>query len=501
MSRIARPALAILPGLAALLAGWPILDNDFFGDDYGYLFELATVGPRDLLTAPFAGHMLFVRNLVFYVCFAAFGMDARGYFAVVLATHVLASLLVGMVARRLTENALVACLAGVLFAVTPANHGTLGWYSASGHALAAVAALVALLVVAPAPGDESPLAPRMAVLAALAMLVASQSFGTGAAAALAFPIVALLLRPATLRAPLSRAIVAAVPLLVLAVWLLMTGMRTRLNPTGIESTRAMALLATDYLRIGLMAMHLLGSGVDWLLVGLPFTPTDYGKPVAVAAIVLAGLAVVTVLVLGDGRARRVLLACLVVAVTCYLAISAGRASLYVAWSRDNLVPVLVESTRYHYLAQSLLALAVAVTLAEIGRRLPPALRRMGAGVLGLWTVWAIASLYYFPPWTPRLGERERQHVQQTRLRLEATIRSSPPGTTVCLPVEPWAIGLGYPGLLGLFVLHHPTDDVEGRRIRFVSSNPKVLALRETSARLRTLILPDGACPPAGAKSG
>jgi hypothetical protein len=45
----------------------------------------------------------------------------------------------------------------------------------------------------------------MAMLAALAMLVASQSFGTGAAAAMTFPIVAVLLRPATLRAPLSRA--------------------------------------------------------------------------------------------------------------------------------------------------------------------------------------------------------------------------------------------------------------------------------------------------------
>jgi hypothetical protein len=42
-----------------------------------------------------------------------------------------------------------------LFAVTPANHGTLGWYSASGHALAAAAVLAALLIVAPAPGDES----------------------------------------------------------------------------------------------------------------------------------------------------------------------------------------------------------------------------------------------------------------------------------------------------------------------------------------------------------
>ena len=92
-------------------------------------------------------------------------------------------------------------------------------------------------------------------------------------------------------------------------------------------------------------------------------------------------------------------------------------------------------------------------------------------------------------------------MQQARARLETAIRSSPPGTTVCLPVELAAIASGYPGLLGVFVLYHPTDDVEGRRIRFVSSDPKVLALRETSARLRALIVPEGACPTSGAKSG
>jgi hypothetical protein len=105
------------------------------------------------------------------------------------------------------------------------------------------------------------------------------------------------------------------------------------------------------------------------------------KPVAVAAITLAGLAVATAVVLGDGRARRVLLACLVAAVTCYLAISAGRASLYVAYTRDNLVPALVESTRYHYLAQSLVALALAVTLPRSAAS--SSLCRMGAGVLAL----------------------------------------------------------------------------------------------------------------------
>ena len=315
-----------------------------------------------------------------------------------------------------------------------------------------------------------------------------------------FPIVAVLLRPATLRAPLSRAILAAVPLLVLGVWLLMTGLRTRLNPGGVESTRTMALLATDYLRIGFVTAHLMGVGLDWLLLGLPFTPAGYGKGLSVATIALSVLAVATALAFGDDRMRRALLACLLAAITCYLAIAAGRASLYVLLTRDNLVPALAESTRYQYLAQSLLALVVALALAELGRHAPwPA--RVSTGAVGLWTLWAMASLLWFPPWVPPIGERERRYVPQVRARLDTAIRGAAPGTTLCLPAEPGASFLGYPGLLGVFVLYHPTDEIEGRRVRFVSSDPKVLALRDTSARLRTLILPDGSCPRRDDASG
>ena len=150
--------------------------------------------------------MLVVRNLVFYLCFLAFGLEPTGYFVVAVATHVAVSLGVGALARRLTGDALLGCFAGVLFAVAPANHGTLGWQSAFGHALAAAAVLAGLLVIAPRPGDGSALSPRAAACAALAMLVASQCFGTGAAAALVFPLVAVLLRPATLSSPLPCAI-------------------------------------------------------------------------------------------------------------------------------------------------------------------------------------------------------------------------------------------------------------------------------------------------------
>jgi hypothetical protein len=490
-SRFTRVGLALLPGLAAALAAWPILENGFVGDDFGYLLELVTVGPRDLLTAPFGGHMLFVRNLAFYLCFLAFGMEPTGYFVVALVTHVAVSLLVGTLARRLTGDALVSCLAGVLFAVAPANHGTLGWYSVYGHALAAAAVLLGLLVVAPSPGDDAALSPRAAGVAAAAMLVASQSFGTGAAVAMVFPAVAVLLRPGTLRAPASRAILAAVPVLVLLAWMLMTGLRTRLNPAGIESTRAMALLATDYPRIGLVAMHLLAMGLDGLLLGLPFPSTDYGNALSVVSVVLFGAAVSATLARGSAPTRRMMLACLLMAGICYLVVSAGRASLYVALAKDDLLSALEQGTRYHYLAQSVLALAVALILAELGRHVPWS-AGPHAALVGAWTVWALAGPLLFDPHVPRLEEKS---VPRIRARLEQAIRSRPVGSTVCLPVEPAAIAWDFPGTLGVFMLYYPTNDFEGRRVRFVSSNPRVLALREVSGRMRELLLPEGTCPP------
>jgi hypothetical protein len=45
------------------------------------------------------------------------------------------------------------------------------------------------------------------------------------------------------------------------------------------------------------------------------------------------------------------------------------------------------------------------------------------------------------------------------------------------------------------MLYHRDDDLEGRRVYFVSSDPSVLALREQGGRLRSLLLPAGSCPP------
>ena len=74
-------------------------------------------------------------------------------------------------------------------------------------------------------------------------------------------------------------------------------------------------------------------------------------------------------------------------------------------------------------------------------------------------------------------------------------RDEAEAATVCVRYEPTPLAIGFPGSIGVFMLYHRDDDLEGRRVYFVSSDPSVLALREQGGRLRSLLLPAGSCPP------
>ena len=187
----ATSAYAAVAALGGLLAAAPILKFYFFEDDFGHLFQITNFGPRVFITEPSAFHMYMVRNSVFFLTFRLFGMQACAYLACALATHVANVLLLFGLVRRLTASAAIACFGALLFAVSPANEGTLAWYSVYGHALATTFVLAALLLLAPSPEDKAgSLSTRRAVAAACSMLAASQSVGTGAAAALLTPLIA-----------------------------------------------------------------------------------------------------------------------------------------------------------------------------------------------------------------------------------------------------------------------------------------------------------------------
>src|SRR5262249_41779374 len=90
----------------------------------------------------------------------------------------------------------------------------------------------------------------------------------------------------------------------------------------------------------------------------------------------------------------------------------------------------------------------------------------------------------------------RNLLASQRPDLEREVLARPPGATVCVPTEPAPLTLGFPGSVGIFMLYHRDDALEGRRVYFVSSDPGVLAMREQGGRLRGLLLPAGHCPPS-----
>ena len=120
-------ALALVAALVAVAAAAPILRVYFALDDFDYLYRFANYGPAlPVLAAPQGGHMCLVRNVLFFLTFRLFGMQAGWYFATVLVTHVANVLLLYALVRRLAGSALLACFGAVLFALSPANIGTLG---------------------------------------------------------------------------------------------------------------------------------------------------------------------------------------------------------------------------------------------------------------------------------------------------------------------------------------------------------------------------------------
>jgi hypothetical protein len=155
-----------------------ILLNYFRADDFLHLYRLVNLGPRDMILAPFGGHMLIVRNLVMASSFTLFGLHPLPYFAGVLLTHVANSVLVFLLAERVAEDARLASLGAILFGIAPTHTQTLGWYSVYGHVLSCFFMLLALWVLVSSRTDRRPLTLRQSLSVAVLALAASQSFGT-----------------------------------------------------------------------------------------------------------------------------------------------------------------------------------------------------------------------------------------------------------------------------------------------------------------------------------
>jgi len=488
-----KPMLAAGAVLAAAATNAPIVRNFFTADDFEHLIDLANFGPAPFILQPRAGHMYLVRNSIFTLHFLAFGMRPAGYFVFALATHVLNVLMLFVLARRLTGSAGIACLSALLFGVSPWNPGTLGWYSVYGHALATAWTLAAFLLLVPDDPESPPPGLVRALAIAACMLAASQSFGTGAAVALVVPLAVALLRGSTFRVPAAAAAVCAVPIVVLAAMWAMYSTPTNFNPDPDQVIGAMVSAGTYHRAIAGMFGHILSLGIVGLVLGGIYPTTRYPDAIAAFAVVAWVLAASWAFVVASRPTRRAIVAFLTVALACYAAIAEGRAALYAGLVRpEGLAQAYAGSTRFQYLAQAALALVTGLVLREASRRLPERARLVRAGVVA-WVAAAIAGGAVTAIHIDH-HDGDRMAFVHSHDRIAAELGGESPGTVACLPNLPAIPFPGFPGDVGVFMLEHRTDEIDGRQVFFVSPDGG-LPPRDRGGRLQRLLRRGDDCPP------
>lgn len=493
-------ALTTLLGLAVALAAtaWcyrAIAQSFFFADDFLHLFQLANRPGVDFLFRTHAGHGYVVRNLVFWATYAAFGPNSTAFYTSALVGHLVAVALLYAVALRATGSAAVACLGAVLWGTSPANAGTLGWYSVFGQVLATILILTALWLLVDARDDVRALSLRRLVVCGVLLVLSTSCFGVGLPVVAASPLVVWLLAPPSGLSRRHWLVALAFPLVAAVLYLTQMSATGTVgdtpDPGGTRLTFAHLPFAAG------MFANLLGWGIASLLRG-PWSATIPWPTTVSLAIVASGVLVIAAgLVGGDRRARRLVMALGLVVVLAYAAIAAARAPLYslFGWSPT----ASGETLRYHYLTQAALVLALGVSLETLLRPLPE--RLAGILVVAMLALVLRAESRRLLPL--KLRGKDRLAVEMVVDTARKAALAAPPGATVRLRnrifpnVSPFISSLpeAFPGTAAIFVVFVPDNDIEGRHVVFEAQNPRVLAARALGGRVAELIVePAGGYP-------
>ena len=438
---------------------------------------------------PWAGHNYLARNLVFYTSWHVFGLHAAPYFLIVLLTHLVNVWLLFGVIRTLTSSAMLACLGAALWGTSPIASATLGWYSVFGQVMAGTVFLAVLdrLVVLARAGAALPAGTAWAWYALL--LVGTTCFGVGIGVALAFPLALFVMLPAAWRQPRVRAAFLALPAVTLVLYVALR----RFYAFFLEPLSFQELAAQP---AGVRELPLVLTGV-WKLVAVAaseyprsffWAARAYPDRASSIVLLMVGAAVGAAWWRGRRETRRTVVALAALCFTMYFVIALGRAWLPLA--------VMVGQARYHYVAAIPIVVVICVALQEIGRLGP--LRRLprialAAAALGL-GVWGFA--------------RSTFRIEQygaVRATVEATLRGiateaarHAPGETVYLENGTnSAVVLGvmtpnelFPGRAAIFLLANDDDRVDGRPVRFVERDRRILTrYQQPPSRLGHLLVP------------
>jgi hypothetical protein len=493
LGRPSAAAAVIAPAVLAAAVYHQLPGLYFFADDFACLLQMVNDGFARFVIQPFGGHVLVLRNLVIYVCWRLFGLDAAPWGWVTLLTHAVNAGLLARVAMRVTSRPLLAAFTGVLWGTSPVNAGALGWYAVYGQVLGTTILLLLLDAVTANTGRVLTMS-RALGWCALA-LAGATCFGTGIAVAIVLPAVALMLDPSIRRSPAAR-LLLALPLATVAMYAGLLWLAACVAPPSMDQA---ILFATFHQRPDatlVMFLRLVGFGITSTL--LSFAAIDPAHPDTTT--VLSVLAYVGVLSLGavERRHRRTILAALLVAGAVYALVATGRAAIYANFGRDMALAATV--SRYHYLAGVPLVLALCVALDAVADM--PRAGRLVAPVLLAWATLMVVA-WARSDWRLEQRDAQRQWVVTSLAAMDRAIDAAPPGTTVVLDNQPPPYELlgavlprvRFPGWVALFTLARPDDVVRGRRVRFVERDAAAwVEYRDLRGRVGSLLAGPDAAP-------
>jgi hypothetical protein len=470
-----RIAFGLLPCVLAAVVFAPIARNYFHADDFHYLYLLNDGRVREFLLTANVGHVQPVRNLLFLLFHALFGTDPRGYFVLVLATHVLNVALLYVLVRRLTHSDRSAAVAAGLWGIAPTAEGSLGWYSVYGHVVVGTLLLVALLqVVRPAVGKFGLL------VAYAAMLAASVTFGVGLGLAVVFPAAAALLM-ADRREGAAWRVIWTLPLAACAAHVLVYALYSVV--AGRTDTLSLGLLAS--LRDGwwfaaAMFVHLVTYGVTSLLLGWAWFPVGYPRPVIWVVAGAVGLGVLMLAARPPGTVRRAVLASVVLTSGAYAVIAMGRAP----WLLSVFGSLAATATlpRYHYAATIPLALLLGFLTRHVAARVGQGSERLGTALVLLWAAASLGlGVGSARPATRHANDRRETDAVLAAIRRAVCEKSA--GEAAYVPNQVFQSAdlmnvMGFPGWVGVYVAFFDDDTLCGKRVFFVGADYLVQAFRK-----------------------
>ncbi|MCW5892341.1 MAG: hypothetical protein KIT14_17605 [bacterium] len=479
------PTLILLPVLLAALVFWPTPAQFFYREDLYHLYRAVNQPWPALLLQQHAGHLYSAFSALVVACHALFGMRADGWFAVLLALHLVNVLLLFRLLRRTTGSPQLACLGALGWAVAPMHAEAMTWFVMSGHVLATTCILGVLASLVASAGRPPGIARGLAWI--LSLLVASTANGAGTAAALGLPFAAWLLLPPGAARRWSVAVLATAWLPIVTV---MLASRAAGHLPGIVPGFTSGLPPPKHWPASLrLFSELLRHGVTGPLVGLAL---PHPSPRVAWLVALAWLAAgAGALRMAASSARRTTAGLLVVALAVYGVTALARGGLYALLAR-----VAGEGgalARYHYLGTALLVAVTCQIVALLLCRWPlprPVLRAAPfAATAVLLLAWSLTS------W--RLDHREiaRDHLARMHRQIEAAaIAAAPPGGIALLTNQPTP-GLGglmgqaaFPGWAAVLALTEPDGEIAGRHVLLVEPDVTARLLAATGRRTAGIVV-------------